>query len=134
MMINGIVVGSTHSVTLKFYRTIKDSITRNNLIFRCELFSCNLQEEALDFKRRNPRGKCCPAIVRLDKLIAVAHHASKFVTSFYIIYNIYTWFVGSKHSHWLMVVRTILLWQITECSLVGRWSFSVRISELWRFA
>jgi len=33
--------------------------------------------------------------------------------------NIYTWFVGSKHSHWLMVVRTIFLWQITECSLVG---------------
>jgi hypothetical protein len=47
-----------------------------------------------------------------------------------LIYNIYTWFVGSKHSHWLMVVRTILLWQITECSLVGRWSFSVMISEL----
>ena len=51
-----------------------------------------------------------------------------------LVYNIYTWFVGSKHSHWLMVVRTILLWQITECSLVGRWSFSVMISELWRFA
>jgi hypothetical protein len=32
------------------------------------------------------------------------------------------------------VVRTILLWQITECSLVGRWSFSVMISEPWRFA
>jgi len=49
-------------------------------------------------------------------------------------YNIYTWFVGLKHSHWLMVVHTILLWQITECSLVGRWSFSVMISELWRCA
>jgi len=35
------------------------------------------------------------------------------------IYNIYTWFVSSKHSHWLIVVHTILLWQIKECSLVG---------------
>jgi hypothetical protein len=51
-----------------------------------------------------------------------------------IIYNIYTWFVGSKHSHWLMVVCNILLWQITECALVGRWSFSVMISKLWHFA
>jgi len=42
------------------------------------------------------------------------------------IYTIYTWFVSSKHSHYLMVVCTILHWQITECSMVSRWSF-----QLW---
>jgi len=49
------------------------------------------------------------------------------------IYTIYCWFVGSKHSHWLLVL-TILLWKTTQCSLVGRWAFSVMISELWHFA
>jgi hypothetical protein len=48
--------------------------------------------------------------------------------------NIYRWFVGSKHSHWLIVVCTISLCQITECSFVGRQSCSVMISELWCFA
>jgi hypothetical protein len=66
-------------------------------------------------------------------LLQMHIHLSGFTTS-RVVYNIYTWFVGSKHSHWFMVVRTILLWQVTECSLVGRWSFSVMISELWRFA
>jgi len=49
----------------------------------------------------------------------------------YIMYNIDTLFVSSKHSHWLMVVDTILLRQITKCSLVGRWSFWIMTSKQW---